>query len=151
MNIFHKLFDWWKHRGEPTVFIVKIPPSDGKTTPTASTDDNNSRAKYYVNMFLDSNEVKQITEKQQYIELLSNFPDDKVIVFVNTDTLIAMSEKHFIALDEYIASAKDGNAEKTFYRGLRGVPICCAFPKYCIPDAFDGSIFGTFPMLALYF
>lgn len=148
MNIFRKLFG--HRRKETGSTTVVVSPTDDNTTPTP--DDANSRQEYYCGLFLNSKEVNYLTEKSQYAELLSNFPDDKVLVFILPSTIAGMSEKHFLALDEYIALARENKVDKPFYRGIRraGIPICYAFPKSCIPDDFDGSVFRMFKAVALY-
>lgn len=72
-------------------------------------------------------------------------------MFFNVQLLEVASEQDFVALDEYINSAKEKKAEKAFYRGLRhGPAVLSAFSKDLIPEKFDGGFFLGCPVVAMY-
>lgn len=137
-----KILDKFFRRQKGSIDIVTITPTD--------TAQVNSRATYYANMLLDAN-LKPLTKKGHFQKILSEIPTDKVVVFFNTQLLEVASEQDFVALDEYINSAKEKKAEKAFYRGLwHGPAVLSAFSKDLIPEKFDGGFFLGCPVLAMY-
>lgn len=137
-----KILDKFFRRQKGSIDIVTITPTD--------TTQVNSRATYYANMLLDAN-LKPLTKKGHFQKILSEIPTDKVVAFFNVQLLEVASEQNFVALDEYINSAKEKKAEKAFYRGLRhGPTVLSAFSKDLIPENFDGDYFFGCPVVAVY-
>ncbi len=138
MKILDKLF----RRQKGSIDIVTITPTD--TVP------KNDRATYYADMLLEAN-LKPLTKTRHFQKMLSEIPTDKIAVFFNVQLLEVASEQDFVALDEYINSAKEKKAEKAFYRGLRhGPAVLSAFSKDLIPEKFDGGFFLGCPVVAMY-
>ena len=122
MKIFNKFF----RRKKGSIDIETTAPND--TAP------KNSRTTYYANMLLDAN-LESLTQEKQFLKVLEEAPIGKVIVFFNVQMLSVISEQHFVALDEYINLAKEGQVEKAFYRGLfHGPCVLSAFSKDYIPE-----------------
>ncbi len=133
------------------LFRRKKEAIDIATTAPPPTTEENSRSVYYADMLLKA-DLEPLTKKKQFLKFLEEAPIGKVIVFFNVQMLDAVSEQHFVALDEYINLAKKGQTEKAFYRGLfHGPCVLSAFSKNCIPKNFDGSFFFGCPVLVMYF
>lgn len=140
-----KIFDRIFRRQKSTITIVS-PPTDAQAQ-TAEC----SKSQYYVDMLNNAVDLKPLTEKEYFLKAIEQIPTDKVAVFFNVPCLRAVSEKSFMALDEYIQLAKQKQVEKEFYRGLfHGPCLLYAVPKDIVSDQFDGSFFFHCPTLVLY-